>query len=393
MICPSCGADAGNAKFCENCGASLMTAAQEPAGYAAKQSTVEFAEAPDAPSYGVEPEPPYRSEAYQQQASYQQPSPYQQSVPYQPPVSQANMAPNAAFVLVIVGLILSILGATFLPGLVCSIVGLVLNAGYNKQGLNNPHGTSTKVVGIIGIVVSALVILSFVFLGIFAALIVNEAEEQGIDLTTSDASVSVNSSGVSVTVPGSSGSASSGGSASQGSQSGDALYHDSDYNLTMYALMELSGKEWVSLLDSYNFSWDSSENAWMASDGSIFAVTDGSKLLSKSEVEALPKGGVGKSVVLCQIVEGYSTPQAAYKALSGNIVAEEYSEKSDAVVAMVYGPSMVRYIALIGPSGDASGEQMVYLFTEDAVKGGALTSMLGYDVGSNLDEVWQSLMS
>ena len=303
------------------------------------------------------------------------------------------MAPNAAFVLVIVGLILSILGATFLPGLVCSIVGLVLNAGYNKQGLNNPRGTSTKVVGIIGIVVSALVIHSFVFLGIFAAILYNEAEEQGIDITTSGTSVSVNSSGVSVSTTSSSSAAASSGATTSSSKYEDAKYHDSDYNPTVYALVELTGKEVSDLLDSYGFSWDGDEDAWVAGDGTIFGETDGSKLLDKAEIEKLPKGAAGEPVIMCLIVEGYDTPKAAYQALKGELVAEQYYEGDDTIAAVVYGPSMVRYLLLVGEggSGDA-GEQMVCLATEASITSGALSTLVGQDVGSTLDEVWQSLV-
>ncbi len=97
---------------------------------------------------------------------------------------------------------------------------------------------------------------------------------------------------------------------------------------------------------------------------------------------------------MCLFVPGYSTPKDAFRALSGGIVEEEYKEISGYVVAVVYGPSMVRYLAIVGDNtfGNASG-QMVYLATEESIKSGVLSDLMGADLGSSIDDAWQKIAS
>ena len=427
MFCGSCGAELNpSLKFCENCGApvapQMQAAAQAqtvPQAQAAPQAQavpVGQCEAPSADS----PQPPY------QQAVPTQP-PYQQAVPTQAP--SGNLAPNAAFVLTIVGLVLSCLFVTFLPGLVCSIIGLVLNSGYSKKGFNNPRKTATNVLGIIGIVIGVLCLVLCIFIGVVTAQVIDEAERQGIDITTDSVEVTTDSSGhINISVrdssagaskasasAASSAAASSGASSASSSSSAganasassaassggatsaktagvydDAKFHDAEWNPTMYSLLELSGAEMQDLLDDYNFSWDKTINAWTASDGSQFGVYDASGLIDKDAIEVLPKGAAGQSAAFGLTVEGYATPGKALTALTGDVVTEDlYSGDDDVAFAVVYGPSMVRHLVAVTETD--SNEQTFLVFTEESIANGVFESIVGVNAGSTMDEVWQAV--
>lgn len=228
MICPWCGAEVPETKFCSNCGAPLAGVQGGAVdGYPPQDDVLQ----PDSPvaggptwqpssdgfaqpstDPGVAATQPQREQA-QVAGGYTAPdaqaaasggaeyssaphsaaSPYGQTTSYSAPTGQpftanygtqsANVAPKGAFVLVIVGLVMSLLGFLALPGLVCSIVGLVLNARYNRQGMNNAHKTSTVVVGIIGLIVGLLVMLTLAMGLVLFGEVENQFEENGYSIT------------------------------------------------------------------------------------------------------------------------------------------------------------------------------------------------------------------
>ena len=460
MFCGSCGAKiADGLKFCENCGAPVTAAPIPPieqgeqSALPAEQPTtpVEQPAAPaDQPTTPVEQpaasadqpttpaEQPAASaapgfvaevpadsaweaqpqQAYQVDQTTQMPTQPGQSPFFasdgapQPPSYQMppqNRAPNSAFVLVIVGLVLSALFVSFLPGLVCSIIGLVLNAGYNKKGLDNPRKTSTMVVGIIGVVVGVLSLVLSIFIIVGTIQVMNEVERQGIDITADGISVSTDSSGninistkdssssaaVSGTITtGSSTSASSAASASSTSAAtalvyDNAQFHDAEYNPTVYAAVELTGSELQDLLDSYNYKWDKTMSAWVASDGSQFGVYNTSGLIGKEEIEALPQGAAGQPVAYALTVEGYSTPTEAFNALTNDVVTEDMYGSDDVFFAVVYGPSMTRH--LVAVTSTDTKEQTFLMFTEESIADGVFEGIVGVNAGSTMDAVWQAI--
>lgn len=452
MICPSCGANVAATRFCENCGTPLSgsqstTPIEQPTEpvsdylFAGVQPTDQMPQVdePATPSYVAEvpgdsawqAQPP---QAYQTSQTTQMPPqpdagsyappagssqpPYRQSVPYSPPMG--GQAPNVAFVLVIVGLVLSMLFVTFIPGIVCSIIGLVLNAGYNKNGLNNPRKTPTLVIGIIGIVIALLCLAFTIFVGAITAQVINDAEQQGINLASDNVQVTTDSNGsVKFTVTDSKSSAStskessgkssgasaassesassaatSSKSASSAAVSGvipdggyaDSKFHDSQWNPTLYAITELTGAEWSDMFESYNYSWDDEYSAWTASDGSIFAVSGFSGALSKGKIEKLPKGATGELVVIGLYVTGYDTPQDAFAALSKDVVVEDTYDYDDLLVADIRNSASEDYLVFVT---EDDGAQMFLLFAENSIAGGLFEDLLGVDAGSSIDDVWQ----
>ncbi|MBQ9043789.1 MAG: hypothetical protein IJ111_13360 [Eggerthellaceae bacterium] len=427
MICPSCGQEVPELKFCVNCGSSLADAATQDF---AAQSTEPVNEPATEPSFTPEvpgdsawqaqPQqayqtgqtlqmPPQADQFGQQAGGYVPPTGSPQPPTYQvPQAASANRAPNAAFVLVIVGLVLSCLFVTFIPGLVCSIIGLVLNAGYNKKGLDNPRKTATTVVGIIGIVIGVFCLAATIMIGVISAEVVDELDRQGIDITTDSVEVTTDSSGhvnISVkddksssaasgaAVTGSSSAASSSGSTSALSMAkyDEDKYHDSEYNPTLYSVIELTGSELQDLLDFYNFSWDDDIASWYASDGSLYGVEDSKDALTKSQIEQLPAGAAGQPVAIVLTVEGYSTPSAAFTALSKDVTVESTLDVDDVYFAVVHGTPGAQYLVAVSETDD--DEQTFLLFTNEAISGGLFEQLTGANAGSSIDEVWKAINS
>jgi len=438
MICPTCGAEVAATKFCENCGCSLpaafeqdmqpvlqeaqpvaqpeppitqsMPSAEQQAVSAGMPSAAQLPSAVGGgyvPNSGAPQPPSAASGGYAPRSGAPQP-PYQQ---YQAaPVG--NSAPNAAFVLVIVGLVLSAMFVTFLPGLICSIIGLVLNAGYNKRGLDNPRKTATLVIGIIAAV---LCIVFTVFVGVITAQVVSEADRQGVNIANGSVEISTDSSGH-INITGGSSSASSAASGSSAAASSasasaassaasassasaastipvtafeEAKYHDGNWNPTLYSILELNGADFSRLLDHYNFSWDDDYGGWAASDGSLFIVNDASSGLSQSQIKALPTGAAGQPVLMGLWVEGYATPADAFAGLTSDVVVEERYASNGLIAALVHGTPMARYLVFVQNAGD--NEQMVLIWTEEAISSGFFDSFIGESIGSTVDEVWRAI--
>ena len=381
MFCNSCGAELKpSLKFCENCGAPAQTASTQemPA------QSAPIASQPDGP------EPP---------ASMQQPT-YQPSMPQMPP---QNMAPGTAFALAIVGLVLSCLFVTFLPGLVCSIIALALNAGYNKKGLANRHKTSTTVLGVIGIVIAVLSAVLALFVGVITAQVVQEAQNQGIDIARDSVSVTTDSSGhVNTTVGDSSKSAASSATASAASSASasstassreftDSKFHDSNWNPTLYSALELSGADMRNLLESYNFHWYGGASAYIANDGSAFFVTGASGNLDESQLDALPVGAAGQPVFTIMLIEGYNKPADAFSAVSKDVVVEDAKDAGDVYFALVHSSVGVEYLVAVSEADE--GEQSVMVFTDESVSSGLFASATGSNVGSSIKEAWEIVKS
>ena len=500
MICPSCGAEVPQTKFCENCGNPLTIALDQAAsqgqpafpdqpaeataafptepvnpevaaaGFAAQpvfpgnqqtvplpdgqqtvplsdgqqpvfpgnQQTVPLqgdgqavsdgmtyvAEVPGDAAWQAQPPQAYQADTTWQMppqpdtgaapgAAAPQPMYTKANTVNMPP---ANRAPSAAFVLVIVGLVLSVLFVTFLPGLVCSIIGLALNAGYNKKGLDNPRKTSTMVIGIIGVVIGALCAIVIIVTGVLTAQVLNELESQGIDITADSVEVTTTSSGaINVTVNNSKSSASTSASAASSSAASStsssasdstessaasstaspavdysaSRYHDAEYNPTLFSIVELTGAEMQDLLDSYNFQWDDDYTGWVAADGSLYGATDIEGALGKSALAAFPKGAAGQPVVLVLTVEGYDTPTEAFNGLTKDIVTEDMCGDDDVFFGIVYGSPMVRYLVAVTETDD--GEQTFLLFTEESISSGLFEDIIGVNAGSTMDAVWQTI--
>ena len=187
MICPNCNAQVGDTQaFCGNCGAQLTPtqAAAQPttpidAGY---QQPTGYSANAENPSPHTTEQAPYGGSS--QQAAYGAPyqpqgaaNPYGQS-PYPPgnyTQPSQQKASDTPFGLSIAGLVCALIGL-FPLGFIFAIVALVMNSKQQKSGIYSTKQAPTKVMGIIGLVMSILwTVLTLVF-GVALIAAINESQ-------------------------------------------------------------------------------------------------------------------------------------------------------------------------------------------------------------------------
>ena len=202
MICPNCNAQVSDTQaFCGNCGAQLTPTQataqpttpidagyQQPAGSSTSTGSPSPYATEEAPYGGSSRQSAYGA-PYQPQGAA---NPYGQS-PYppgnytQPPQQKASDTP---FGLSIAGLVCALIGL-FPLGFIFAIVALVMNSKQQKSGIYSTKQTPTKVMGIIGLVMSILwTVLTLVF-GVALIAAINDGALDDLDVSTSPSGSSV----------------------------------------------------------------------------------------------------------------------------------------------------------------------------------------------------------
>lgn len=153
-VCPNCGANNGNGKFCSSCGSPLPAEQSYQPAAQPVQSAQPYQSAPQ-PVMQPVVQPVYQQPVYQ-------PTVYQQSVqPINPPVKNNGLC-TAGFVLSLIGMFTFGLTSGF--GLIFSIIGLIVS-GKKKEG-----GKGKAIAGIIMSVIMVLCVVAFYALGLFAPI-------------------------------------------------------------------------------------------------------------------------------------------------------------------------------------------------------------------------------
>lgn len=186
----------------------------------------------------------------------------------------------------------------------------------------------------------------------------------------------------------SSASASSAASSSTSSQfAAETL--DDHKNITLYAIMELTGPELTDLLQEQGYEWNSAKSAWLREvDGAtFFALKETGQFTQADYQAATQKGGVAVAIS-CNIVGGWKDAQAA---LSGNakcVIEDSYFDANGSGIAIVYGPSMTEYLVIAQPSSESTSELDIY--SKEAVGSGMLDQVYGGQLGGSFQEVWKT---
>ena len=173
MFCPKCGTAVDDTQaFCGNCGASLTAAKAAQTKRAAQVAKeAQFAEAAQTTNAG--------------QAAHTTQSPSVTQVAQKP-------ASNTPFGLAIAGLVCAVIGL-FPVGAVLSIVALVKNSNQIKAGIVTTKQGPTKVMGVIGVVISAIWLIVSLLFG--AALISAVQNGEFSSTTTPSSTSSITDSG------------------------------------------------------------------------------------------------------------------------------------------------------------------------------------------------------
>ena len=395
MYCPTCGADVPESKFCQNCGSPLDFGAAPEAPVASNQPVgqVPFANQPfDASrAAGTVQAPEMGQTPYAGQPSQAGQVPYPNQGAYASQTSPSNIAPNTAFVLAIVGLVFGLLGfslLTIIPGIICCIIGLVLNSRYNRDGLYNPHKTPTTVMSVIGLVSAALSIVFFISVGAASVWFLNEYGDEITDADIEEMIEDFDNGGDSV-----SGSSlnSALASTAAGAANYDSRTFDKRGNVTLYALSEMSGEEISDALQARGYVWEESAQAWMASSGAAFEVQDNGGMMSRDAIERIDAGAAGDSVAFAALVVGYDTPAAALDALSGDVKIKDTCADAEGsiVFAIIEGNDGDERLAAVSETGKK--QHMIFLFTEDAIEDGLFSQITGVNHGKSIEGVWKAL--
>ena len=426
MFCPTCGADIPESRYCQNCGSLLAAengnsdeqlhsdAVNSQNDETASFQTAQAIEGDVRTVHDAPIDPESTSNASGPSFAHDsQPGIYQWNdvATGQTDNLSGSHAPNTAFVLAIVGLVLSILGfslITLAPALVCSIVALVLNRKYAKQGIANPHRTSTTVMGVIGIVLSVLLSIAIVLVGALAYKATLQYGESGdlselveelehIDAHPSSgksagSTASTQTEGTdsqSAVAPEKQGNPNQTTSNAASSSSFDSRAFDASGNLTLYALCELAGSDLQNALEAQGYIWIENAHTWMRPDGALLEIQGKDGALSKDAIAGLDKGAGDTPAVFIAASKGYDNPQAALDGLAANSTLKNAYTGTDEDIAFAIAHSPEKKDYLVTITNTAESQQTILLFNEEAVKQGLFTDITGVKAGKTIDAIWK----
>ncbi|MBR2682197.1 MAG: zinc-ribbon domain-containing protein [Atopobiaceae bacterium] len=160
---------------------------------------------------------------------------------------------------------------------------------------------------------------------------------------------------------------------------------------TLNTFMELTGKELSDLIldNGYEYYDGDDVSVFVKRDGTIvFNAVDTNGYISRSAFEALSKGGMDEGVAYVAILEGFSGPEAVLNGIAGCAVEDQKSYGDYETLAIVYGPSMTRYLVDIYDVED--GDYEVDLYSPKAIANGLFDTANDGSYGSTVEEVFKN---
>ena len=416
MYCQKCGHEmADKSAICPACGTPVQLVVQ-PAAQPAVQAPAQPAAQPIAQATAQPAAQPVTQAPAQPVAQ-----------PAAPRAPQAVADPGTSPL--IMG-ILSIVVALLIPfagpiaGIVLGALGISKGSKVLKDDPSNSKARGGKITGIAGVVLSVIFFLlavAVVTFGVFAASNINEENlaelQQQIETATSSAETS---SSAADQAPGSTDTGSSAAAGTSANSSGEAASSQStsgtgsasakDYTggqkfdtwaaectgpnnqPTLYAITELKGWQFETLLQQLGYEYVAADYAWRrSSDNSYYGMVTGSNALTDEEIAQGDKGGLGTHAghILC--VGPFSSAREAISQMC-QVTTEDiiFTEDDQSAMAVIYGPSMSEYLLMVNEDEQA-GFYVFMVLSEEAVADGVFTSFYGEDIGSSISEIWKSL--
>ena len=165
---------------------------------------------------------------------------------------------------------------------------------------------------------------------------------------------------------------------------------DQHGNVSLYALIELTGPEVTELYENQGYVWNEKDQEFKReADGAFFfSLNDSGKLTADDYVAATDKGGVAIAATY-NVVAGYKDAESALKGNAQCTVEDSYFTEDGVGVAIIYGPSMEEYLVVVDQYGDRMFELDVY--SQDAIASGLVDRIHGGTYGETLKEVWKTL--
>ena len=207
--------------------------------------------------------------------------------------------------------------------------------------------------------------------------------------SASAASSSVTSSAAaSSTSTASSSTSASASSASAAAQASSDLV-DEHGNVTLYALISLTGPELTDLLQTQGYAWNDSKTAWLREvDGATYFALREAGMYSLGDYSAATeKGGTAKAVS-CNIVGGFKDAQSAFAGNAHCVIEDSFFDEEGAGVAVIYGPTMEEYFVVAQQYTESTFELDVY--SKQAVASGMLDQIYEGTIGGTFLDAWKT---
>lgn len=193
------------------------------------------------------------------------------------------------------------------------------------------------------------------------------------------------------------GASASGDNAPAGTSAAEAESGGSDFadacvdeygNISLYALTELDGPQLIALLEQQGYEWDDEQSAWIRSeDGAFFVAGDDDGKYALERYDDMSAQGGPIAFESNNAVAGYEDPQAALEGNAQCTIVDSFFDGSSGIVIFC-GPSTTEYLGIVGP--EAEGTMHVHIFSQEAVASGKLDELVGEELGTTFEEVWES---
>ena len=161
---------------------------------------------------------------------------------------------------------------------------------------------------------------------------------------------------------------------------------------TVYAIAELKGWQLETLLQEKGYTWNHEDSCWFDGKTAVTVYDETLTPLDDDAISKLDKGGVGASGVLYRITTpNYPVCSSAYQDMVSKVMVSEdvvYDDNLTVAIGVCYGPSMRRYLVEI--VNEDTGVS-AFVFTEEAIKKGVITAIMGDDLGTSIDEVFKAI--
>lgn len=164
---------------------------------------------------------------------------------------------------------------------------------------------------------------------------------------------------------------------------------DDHQNISLYAIIEMTGPELADLLEKQGYVWNTAESLWARTvDGARFVALKETGTFDQAALEAATTKGGAAVAISSNVVAGFKDAKAA---LSGNakcVIEDSYFDENGAGVAIIYGPSMVEYFVIAQPYTESTTE--IDIYSKEAIGSGMLDQVYGKQIGGSFKDAWKT---
>ena len=166
---------------------------------------------------------------------------------------------------------------------------------------------------------------------------------------------------------------------------------DENNHPTLYALCELKGWQLETFLQEQGWTWVASEKAWYldpSDKSNLLGVISTNGVLTDEEIAKISAGGAGEPIVYTYSTVGYLSAEDFLHRGVKCVTEDSFVANDSAAVAVVYGPSMQRHIALVSFQ---DGVATINMGNEEALSTGLFEQLFGVKDARSIKDAWEGL--